>query len=129
MTAGYLASCCTVGGHRPPLQLKNKAVMNMLDLILAALLLSTPATSQTPEERIGLRLIAVRTEAEAASLQPTNGRVAWPTPLSNVTLQRPLQRCRGCIGPGFALRKVSAGKTVTSQVVGGVKPFQVQRTE
>ena len=36
--------------------------------ILAALLLSIPAASQTPEERIGLRLITVRTEGEAASL-------------------------------------------------------------
>ena len=36
--------------------------------ILAVFLLLTPATSQTAQEPIGLRLIAVRTEAEAASL-------------------------------------------------------------
>ncbi len=40
----------------------------MFRLILAAVLFSTPALSQTPDEQIGLRLIAVRTEAEAASL-------------------------------------------------------------
>jgi tetratricopeptide (TPR) repeat protein len=46
------------GARRAPLQ--------FLSLLL---LLSTPAASQSPEDRIGLRLIAVRTEAEAASLR------------------------------------------------------------
>jgi tetratricopeptide (TPR) repeat protein len=38
-------------------------------LILTVLFFCPVAVSQTPEERIGLRLIAVRTEAEAASLR------------------------------------------------------------
>src|SRR5437762_1184515 len=36
--------------------------------MFAALLLSPPAASQTPGAQIGLRLIVVRTEAEAAGL-------------------------------------------------------------
>src|SRR5262245_42157093 len=36
--------------------------------VLAALLISTPVASQTPEDQIGVRLIVVKTEAEAASL-------------------------------------------------------------
>src|SRR5262245_11795459 len=37
-------------------------------LILAALLISIPAVSQTPEDQIGVRLIVVKTEAEATSV-------------------------------------------------------------
>jgi tetratricopeptide (TPR) repeat protein len=48
------------GARRAPLQFLS---------ILTVLLLSPPATSQSPEDQIGLRLIAVRTEAEAASLR------------------------------------------------------------
>src|SRR5215510_5336911 len=37
-------------------------------LVVAALLISIPAASQTPEDQIGVRLIVVKTEAEATAL-------------------------------------------------------------
>ena len=47
-------------------------MMNIVDVFckacLAALLVSFPAASQTIEEQVGLRLIIVRSEAEATSL-------------------------------------------------------------
>src|SRR5437867_3857743 len=52
----------TISGKRPLFNVQLSAV------IVSVLLFCISALSQTPEEQIGLRLIAVRTEAEAASL-------------------------------------------------------------
>jgi tetratricopeptide (TPR) repeat protein len=57
------------GGEYARFKRTRQLVHTFFSLIFAALLISTPAASQTPEDQIGVRLIVVKTEAEAASLR------------------------------------------------------------
>src|SRR5215475_5921568 len=97
-------------GHRPRLQ-----------LLLAALLLASPALSQTTEEQIGLRLIAVRTEAEAASLLKQIQSGQSFEVIAKTQSTDPSAKDGGFLGT-FRLRDLKAD---LQRMVTGLKPGQI----
>ena len=95
--------------------------VSVVTISIAALLLSTSAASQTPEEQIGLRLIAVRTESEAQNLirQIQSGQPFEVIAKAHST--DPSAKDGGFLGT-FRLTDLKAD---LQRIVSGLKPGQI----
>src|SRR5262245_14330158 len=100
---------------------KTRGHRSRLQLLLAALLLASPAQAQIPEEQIGLRLIAARTQAEAASLlkQIQSGQSFEVIAKAHST--DPSAKDGGFLGT-FRLKDLKAD---LQRIVTGLKPGQI----
>src|SRR5262245_10449692 len=110
MTARFFWKQRKTRGHRPRLQ-----------FVLAALLFVSPALSQVPDDQIGIRLISVKTEAQATNLlkQTPSGHSFEEIATAHST--DPSAKDGGCLGT-FRLTDLKAD---LQRIVTGLKPGEI----